>query len=75
MIAAVCSQDTAPLPASFVNSAANRLVPDFSAPASPLESTLLRLLRTVHSKELPENQSRVDSTLAKTWGGGYPLLD
>src|SRR5579859_1894325 len=74
MVAVVRSRDTAPLPASSVNSPANRLVPDFATPASPLQSTLLRPFTSVHSKGLPENLSGLQSTLTKTGGGGSPLF-
>ncbi len=72
MIAAVCSQDTAPLSAPFVNSSANRLVPEFSALASPLESALTELSTSVHSKRLTQNLSRLDSALTKNRGRGVP---
>src|SRR5262245_7396362 len=74
MLAAVSLLDTAPLPAFFVNSAANSLVPEFFVPASPLRSTLLRPLRTVHSKELPAKLSPLDSALTKKGGGGSAFL-
>src|SRR5216684_2277665 len=72
MVAAVFSRDTAPLPAPSVNSLANRLVPDFSAPASPLQSAVPRPLTTADSKELTENLSRLDSPVAKNRGRGVP---
>jgi len=55
MVAMVRSQDTAPLPASSVNSPANSLVPVPAAPASLLQSAVPRPLPTAHSKRLPEN--------------------
>src|SRR5256885_13815781 len=74
MVAAVFSRDTAPLPASSVNSLANRLVPDFAAPASPLQSAVPRSLTTADSKGLAENLSRLDSAVAKNRGRGVPLF-
>src|SRR5579871_3942108 len=74
MVAAVCSQDTAPLPASPVNSPANSLVPRFPAPATPLQSTLPRPLTTAHSKRLTQNLSPFDSALPKTQGYTLPLF-
>src|SRR5579871_1580180 len=72
MVAAVCSHDTAPLPASSVNSPASSLVPDFAVPASPLQSAVPRPLTTADSKGLPENLSRLDSALTKNRGRGVP---
>src|SRR5947208_994681 len=72
MVAVVRSRDTAPLPASPVNSLANRLVPDFAAPASPLQSAVPSSLTTADSKALTENLSRLDSALTKNRGRGGP---
>src|SRR5882757_7792469 len=68
MVAAVSCKDTAPLPASSVNSPANRLVPVFAAPASPLESADPKLLTSAHSKRLTENLSPAESAVTKTRG-------
>src|SRR5215475_9336262 len=74
MVAVVSHEDTAPLPASSVNSAANRLVPEFFAPASPLQSILTELSTSIHSKRLTENVSPLDSILTKNRGVGVPLF-
>src|SRR5256885_12847718 len=68
MVAAVSCKDTAPLPASSVNSPANRLVPSFSASASPLESADPKLLASAHSKRLTENLSPAESAVTETGG-------
>ena len=72
MVAAVSCKDTAPLPASFVNSLANRLVPYFAVPASPLESADPRSLASAHSKRLTENLSPAESAVVKNRGRGVP---
>src|SRR5205807_10623940 len=74
MVAAVFSRDAAPLPAPSVNSLANRLVPVFAAPASPLQSAVPSPLTTADYKGLTENLSRLDSALTKNRGRGVPLF-
>src|SRR5258707_3587867 len=68
MLAVVPLLDTAPLPASSVNSPANRLVPAFSASASPLESADPKSLASAHSKRLTQNLSPAESAVTKTGG-------
>ncbi len=68
MLAVVPLLDTAPLPASSVNSPANRLVPAFSASASPLESADPKSLASAHSKRLTENLSPAESAVTETGG-------
>jgi hypothetical protein len=70
MVAAVCLMDTALLPASSVNSPANRLVPASTTLVSPLFATLTRPPTSVHSKGLTRNLSPLDATLTRNRGEG-----
>ena len=74
MVADVSCKDTVPLPASSVNSPANSLVPEFSAPVTPLFATLTRSLVSADSKGLTANLSPLFATLTKTPGVGVPLF-
>src|SRR6267154_3435189 len=57
-----------PPPASSVNSPANRLVPVFAVPTSPLESAEPKSLASAHSKRLTDNLSLAESAVTKTGG-------